>query len=58
MNFKNLIKISKEDAIRNMLDIVKPSDIGCRHYRLGKQTRVDFQTNRGTPPQGLLAYSY
>jgi len=44
VGFDNLIKVNKNEAMRDMPKISKPSNSICRHYQHGKQTRVIFKT--------------
>ena len=44
INFDNLIKISKEQAARDIPKITKSVQFVCQHCLHGKQTRVSFKT--------------
>ena len=44
LNFDNLVKITKKEAIRYFPKIVKPINSVCKHYQHGKQSRVSFKT--------------
>ncbi len=44
MNFDNIVKISRNKAVKEMPDITKPKDTLCKQCQHGKQTRVKFQT--------------
>jgi hypothetical protein len=44
MNFENLAKISRKEAVREMPKISKPSNSMCKHCLHGIQTRTDFKT--------------
>ena len=44
LNFDNLVKISKKEAVRGLPKIVKPLNTVCKHCQHGKQTRVSFKT--------------
>ena len=46
LNFDNLVKISKKEAIRDLPKIVKPLKSVCRHCQHGKQTRASFKTKK------------
>jgi hypothetical protein len=39
VNFKNLVKVMKKYVVRNMPEITKPSDRGCKHYHLGNKPK-------------------
>ena len=43
LNFDNLVKISKREAIRDLPKIVKPHNSVCKHCQHGKQTRASFK---------------
>jgi hypothetical protein len=36
MNFENLVKISRKEAIKEMPEISKPTNTLCKHYLQGK----------------------
>ena len=44
LNFDNLLKISKKEAVRDLPKIVKPLNSICKHCQHGKQTRSSFKT--------------
>lgn len=44
MHFKNLVNISKEDAIIYMANIIGPYDIGFKQCHIEKKKRVYFPT--------------
>jgi hypothetical protein len=44
INFENLVKLIKIQAVRDMPRISKPTDTICNQYQHGKQTRVGFKT--------------
>ena len=44
LNFGNLIKVSKKEAIRDLPKIVKPLNSVCKHCQHGKQTRASCKT--------------
>jgi len=43
INFKNLVKINKKEAVRKMLKITKPTNTICASFRHRKHTRVEFK---------------
>jgi hypothetical protein len=57
VNFKNLVKVMKKYVVRNMPEITKPSDRGCKHYHLGNKTRVEFKKNEHSTTRPF-AHSY
>jgi hypothetical protein len=44
VNFDNLVKINKKEAVREMLEISKLANTMCKHCPHGKQTRTEFST--------------
>ena len=56
IHFGNLIKDSKHQVVREMLDIKKPKTGICDPCQHGKQTRVEFKTkeNSTTRPLDLV----
>ena len=46
IDFGNLIKVSKHQAVREMLEIHKPKTGICEACQHGKQTRVEHSTTR------------
>jgi len=44
INFDNLVKISKTKAVREMPEIIKPTNPTCKQCQHGKQTRMKFKT--------------
>jgi hypothetical protein len=44
MNFDNLVKINRKEAVREMPEISKPTNTMCKHCLHGKQTRTEFRT--------------
>ena len=53
INFHSLVKVSNLGAIRNFPKIIKPSNAMCRHYQLGKQTRIRFKAKEYTTSKSL-----
>ena len=43
INFDNIVKFNNLGAVRNLPKIIKPSNVMCRHYQLGKKTRIRFK---------------
>ena len=44
LNFDNIFKISKREAIRDLPKIVKPLNSVCKHCQHGKKTRASVKT--------------
>jgi transposase InsO family protein len=44
MHFDNLVKVSKREAIREMPQIMKPTNTLCKNCQLGKQTKTRFKS--------------
>jgi hypothetical protein len=44
MNFENLVKVSRKEAVREIPMISKPTDTLCKHCLQGKQTRTEFKS--------------
>ena len=53
IHFGNLIKISKKQAVREMLKIKKPKNSICEPCQHGKQTRVEFKTKEHSTTRPL-----
>ena len=54
VHFKNLIKVRKEHAIRNMHELRKPLNSNCKHCQLGKKTKVEFNTKEYSTTNTLV----
>jgi hypothetical protein len=44
INFDNLVKVSKREAVREIPEISKPTNILCKHCLQGKQTKTKFKS--------------
>jgi hypothetical protein len=44
IHFDNLVKVSKKEAVREMLQITKPSNTLCKHCQQGKQAKRRFKS--------------
>jgi hypothetical protein len=44
-HFDNIVKVSKREAVREMLQIMKPTNTLCKHCQKGKQTKTKNQRN-------------
>lgn len=44
INFDNLVKIRKKEAVREMPKISKPTNTICESHQHNKQTKVKFNT--------------
>ena len=56
IHFDNLVKIYKNQAVRNMPEVTKPANSVCEQCQHGKQTRVHFKTKEhsSTKPLELI----
>jgi hypothetical protein len=45
LNFDNLIKVSKRKAIKEIHQIMKPTNTLCKHCQKGKKTKTRFKSN-------------
>jgi hypothetical protein len=43
MHFDNLVKVSKREAVKEMPQIMKPTNTLCKHCQQGKQTKTRFK---------------
>jgi hypothetical protein len=53
INFENLVKLKKTQAIRDMARISKPTDTICKPCQHGKQRRVSFKTKEYSTSKSL-----
>jgi hypothetical protein len=44
MHFDNFVKVNKRKAVREMLQITKPTNTLCKHCQQGKQTNTGFKS--------------
>jgi transposase InsO family protein len=44
MHFDHLVKVSKREAVREMPQIMKPTNTVCKHCQQGKQTKTRFKS--------------
>jgi hypothetical protein len=44
INFDNLVKVNKKEAVREMTQIMKPTNTLCKHCQQGKQTKTRFKS--------------
>jgi transposase InsO family protein len=44
MNFDNLVKVSKREAVKEMPQITKPTNTLCKHCQQGKKTKTRFKS--------------
>jgi hypothetical protein len=42
--FDNLVKVSEREAVREMPQITKPTNMFCKHCQQGKQTKMRFKS--------------
>ena len=59
INFDNLVKIIKKEALREMPKITNPPNAICKHCQHGKQTKVEFKTKEYSRTKPLdLVHNY
>jgi hypothetical protein len=44
MHFDNLVKVSKREVVREIPQIMKPTNTLCKHFQQGKQTKTRFKS--------------
>jgi transposase InsO family protein len=44
MHFDNLVKVRKGEAVKEMPQIMKPTNTLCKHCQQGKQTKTKFKS--------------
>jgi hypothetical protein len=44
MHFDNLVKVNKREVVREMPQIMKPTNTLCKHCQQGKQTKTRFKS--------------
>jgi transposase InsO family protein len=44
MHFDNLVKVNKRESVREMPQIMKPTNTLCKHCQQGKQTKTRFKS--------------
>jgi hypothetical protein len=44
IHFDNLVKVIQKEAVREMPQITKPTNILCKHCQQGKQTKTKFKS--------------
>jgi hypothetical protein len=44
IHFDNLVKVGKREAVREMPQIMKPTNILCKHCQQGKKTKPRFKS--------------
>jgi hypothetical protein len=44
IHFDNIVKISKKQVVREIIEITKPTNTMCKHCQHGKQTKFEFKT--------------
>jgi hypothetical protein len=44
IHFDNLVKVKKNEAVREMPQITKPTNTLCKHCQQGKQTKTKFKS--------------
>ena len=53
LNFDNLMKVSKKEAVMDLPKIVKPLNLVCKHCQHGKQTKDNIKVNGHKTSQPL-----
>jgi hypothetical protein len=43
INFDNLVKVNRKEAVREIPEISKPTNILCKHCLQGKDTKTKFK---------------
>ena len=46
MNFDNLVKVTKIEAVREMPQITKPTNTLCKHCQQEKKTKIKFKSKK------------
>jgi hypothetical protein len=46
LNFDNLIRVKKREELREMFEISKPTNILCKHFLQGIQTKTKLKSNK------------
>ena len=44
IHFDNLVKVSKNEAVREIPQIMKPTNTLCKHCQQGKKTKTGFKS--------------
>jgi hypothetical protein len=44
MHFDNLVKVNKREDVREMPQIMKPTNTLCKHCQQGKETKTRFKS--------------
>jgi len=44
INFDNIVKVNKKEVVREMPEILKPTNILCKHFLQGKKTKTNFKS--------------
>jgi hypothetical protein len=53
LSFEKLIKSNKKEAIQYLPKVIKPSYSICKHFQIGKKTRVSFKTKEHSTTKPL-----
>jgi transposase InsO family protein len=53
MHFDNLVKVSKREAVREMPQIMKPTNTLCKHCQQRKQTKTRFKSKEYSMTRSL-----
>jgi hypothetical protein len=44
INFDNIVKVNKKEVVREMAQIMNPTNTLCKHCQQGKQTKTSFKS--------------
>jgi hypothetical protein len=44
IKFHNLVKVNKKEAVREIPQIMKPTNTLCNHFQQGKKTKTNFKS--------------
>ena len=59
IHFDNLVKVSKREAIREIPQIMKPTNTLCKHCQQEKQTKTRFQSKEYSTTKPLeIVHTY
>jgi transposase InsO family protein len=53
MHFDNLVTVSKREAVREMPQIMKPTNTLCKHCQQGKQTKTRFKSKEHSTTRSM-----
>jgi hypothetical protein len=53
MHFDNLFKVKKTEAVREIPQIMKPTNTLCKHCQQGKKTKIRFKSKEYSTTEPL-----